>query len=91
MNNNYVDTRHPAQQPSGANKYLLIAMQTKLPVVIHFNDGEVVEPCVIMAVDALNLLVKVMNPDLTPSNEMVVTRSSIKKIVFGIQRKEQHQ
>ena len=50
MNNNYVDTRHPAQQPSGANKYLVIAMQTKVPLSIHFNDGEEVPSCVILAV-----------------------------------------
>jgi hypothetical protein len=91
MNNNYVDTRHPAQQPSGANKYLLIAMQTKLPLSIHFNDGEVIASCIIMAVDALNLLVKALNPDLTPSHEMVVTRSSIKKIVFGLHKGEKQQ
>jgi hypothetical protein len=57
-------------------------MQTKVPLSIHFNDGEEVPSCVILAVDALNLLVRALNPDLTPSHEMVVTRSSIKKIVF---------
>ena len=86
MNNNYVDNRHPAQQTSGPNKYLNIAMQTKVPLAIYFNDGEVVEPCIITALDTLNLLVSVLNPDLTPSHEMVVTRSSIKKIVFGLHK-----
>ena len=82
MNNNWKDTRHPAQQPSGPNKYLHIAMETKVPLEIHFNDGEVIPLCVIQALDTLNLLVKALNPDFTPSHEMVVTRSSIKKIVF---------
>jgi hypothetical protein len=84
MNNNWTDTRHPAQQVSGPNKYLHIAMQTKAPLAIHFNDGEVITLCVIMALDTLNLLVNVLRPDLTPSHEMVCTRSSIKKIVFGV-------
>ncbi len=84
--NNYQDNRHPAQQPSGPNKYLHIAMQTKVPLAIHFIDGEVVETCIIVALDTFNLLVSVLNPDLTPSHEIVVTRSSIKKIVFGLNR-----
>lgn len=79
--NNYVDTRHPAQQPSGPNKFLHIAVQTKVPLAIHFTDGEVVSPCVILAVDTLNLLITALNPDFTPSQDMVVTRSSIKKII----------
>ena len=85
MNNNYVDNRHPAQQPSGPNKYLHIAIQTKVPMSIHFIDGEVVEECIILALDTLNLLVSVLNSDLTPSHEMVVTRSSIKKIVTSLE------
>lgn len=89
MNNNYVDNRHPAQQVSGPNKYLHIAMQTGVPLAIHFTDGEEIPLCVIVALDTFNLLVSVKNPDLTPSQEMVVTRSTIKKIVFGIHAKEQ--
>ena len=85
MNNNWKDTRHPAQQVSGPNKYLHIAMQTRLPLAIHFNDGEVVPVCIISALDTLNLLVTVLNTDLTPSHEMVVTRSSIKKIVTSVE------
>lgn len=83
MNNNYLDTRHPAQQPSGPNKFLHIAIQTKVPLAIHFNDGEVVPLCIVLSLDTLNLLVNVVNTDLTPSHDMVVTRSSIKKIVCG--------
>lgn len=86
MNNNYIDTRHPAQQPSGPNKFLHIAMQTKLPLAIHFTDGEVIPLCRIVSLDTLNLLVNVLNSDLTPSQDMVVTRSSIKKIVCGLQK-----
>ena len=84
MNNNW--TKHPAQQVSGPNKYLHIAMETKVPLAIHFNDGEMVPLCIITALDTLNLLVSVLNPDLTPWHEMVVTRSSIKKIVFGFHK-----
>ena len=83
MNNNYQDTRHPAQQPSGPNKFLHIAMQTKVPLAIHFTDGEVVPLCIIVSIDTFNLLVNVLNADLTPSQDMVVTRSSIKKILCG--------
>jgi hypothetical protein len=53
-------------------------------LAIHFNDGEVVPLCIIIALDTLNLLVNVVNPDLTPSHDMVVTRSSVKKIVCGL-------
>ncbi len=81
MNNNYQDTRHPAQQPSGPNKFLHIAMQTKVPLAIHFTDGEVISPCIIAALDTFNLLVTTLNPDFTPSQDVVVVRSSIKKIV----------
>jgi hypothetical protein len=91
MNNNYRDPRHPAQQPSGPNKFLHIAIQTKVPVTIHFTDGEVVPLCIIVSLDTLNLLVSVLNPDLTPSQDMVVTRSSIKKIVAGMPTREQQQ
>jgi len=75
MNNN--DTRHPAQRPSGPNKYLQLAMLGKVPMAIHFNDGEVVAECILLELDTLNLLVKVVDG----GQEMVVTRSSIKKIV----------
>ena len=84
MNNNFVDNRHPAQQLSGPNKYLHLAMQTKVPLTIHFNDGEVITVCTVLALDALNLLINVLKDDLTPSHEAVVTRASIKKIIFGI-------
>jgi hypothetical protein len=86
MYNNLQDTRHPAQQPSGPNKYLHIAMQTKVPLTLHFCDGEVIQVCIILALDTLNLLISVLKDDLTPSHDMVVTRSNIKKIVFGIQK-----
>jgi hypothetical protein len=86
MNNNFIDNRHPAQQVSGPNKYLYLAMQTRVPLTIHFVDGEVIPLCVLTALDALNLLISVLKDDLTPSHDMVVTRSNIKKIVFGIQK-----
>lgn len=75
MNNN--DNRHPAQKPSGPNKYLQLAMLTKVPLAIYFSDGEVVDDCILMELDTLNLLVKVVGS----GQEMVVTRSTIKKIV----------
>jgi hypothetical protein len=77
MNNNFQDNRHPAQRISGPNKYLQLAMLTKVPLAIHFNDGEVVAECLLMELDTLNLLVKVV----CSGQEMVVTRSSIKKII----------
>lgn len=77
MNNNFQDNRHPAQKPSGPNKYLQLAMLTKVPLAIHFTDGEVIDECLLMELDTLNLLVKVVNTQ----QEMVITRSSIKKIV----------
>ena len=77
MNNNFPDTRHPAQKPSGPNKYLQLAMLGKVPMAIHFTDGEVVNECLLLELDTLNLLVKVVDSQ----QEMVVTRSSIKKIV----------
>ena len=83
MNNNFPDTRHPAQQPSGPNKYLQFARQTKCPLDIYFNDGEVLRSCIIMELDTLNLLVKVVDLDTCKvSDEAVITRSSIKKINF---------
>jgi hypothetical protein len=75
MNNNYTDNRHPAQQPSGPNKYLHIAMQTKTPMTLHFTDGEEVY-CLILSLDTLNLLVKV----IATGQEMVVTRSNVKML-----------
>ena len=75
MNNN--DQRHPAQKPSGPNKYLQLAMLTKVPLAIHFSDGEVVNECILLELDTLNLLVQVVGS----KQEMVCTRSTIKKIV----------
>ena len=88
MNNIYIDKegRHPAQQPSGPNKYLHIAVQTKVPLSIYFVDGEVIEVCCIMSLDTFNLLVTVLNTEMTPSHEVVVVRSSIKKLVFGVHK-----
>lgn len=80
MNNN--DAMHPARQASGPNKYLQLARQTHVPLDIYFNDGEVIKSCIIMELDALNLLVKVI--DLVKGvagDEAVITRNSIKKIV----------
>jgi hypothetical protein len=83
MNNNFKDNRHPAQQVSGPNKFLHIAMQTKVPLDIYFNDGEVLRSCIVMALDTLNLLVRVVDLNKAEvGEEAVITRSSIKKISF---------
>jgi hypothetical protein len=80
MNNN--DSRHPAQQISGPNKYLQLARQTKCPLAIHFADGTIIPSCVLLEVDTLNLLVKTVDLDgLNPAGEeFVITRAAIKKI-----------
>jgi hypothetical protein len=75
MNNN--DTRHPAQKSSGPNKYLQLALLTNVPLTIHFADGEVISECLLIELDTLNLLVRVVSS----GTEMVITRSTIKKIV----------
>lgn len=89
MNNN--NPRHPAQKPSGPNAYLQLCLLTKVPLAIHFNDGEIAEECLLMQFDTLNLLVQVV----TTGQEMVVTRSSIKKIVTQVEhdykRKHSHE
>jgi|HubBroStandDraft_5_1064220.scaffolds.fasta_scaffold570278_2 hypothetical protein len=79
MNNN--DPKHPAQTPSGPNKYLQLARQTKCPLAIHFNDGEVIQSCIIMELDGFNLLIKTLDLSAaTVGEEMVISRSSVKKI-----------
>ena len=77
MNNNFQDNRHPAQKPSGPNGYLQICLVTGVPLALHFADGEVIEECVLVQFDSLNLLVKIVSSQ----QEMIVTRSSLKKIV----------
>ncbi len=74
MNNN--NPRHPAQRPSGPNAYLQICLLTKVPLTIHFTDGEIVKECLLVQMDTLNLLLKVV----ATGQEFVVTRSNIKKI-----------
>ena len=85
MNNN--DPRHPAQTPSGPNKYLQLARQTKCPLAIIFNDGEVIPSCVIVELDSLNLLIKTVDLDgEKPAGvESVVTRASIKRITSTLE------
>ncbi len=80
MNNN--DPRHPAQQVSGPNKYLQLAKQTKCPLAIYFNDGEVIPSCILLEVDTLNVLIKTVDLDgvKPPCEEFVITRASIRKI-----------
>jgi hypothetical protein len=80
MNNN--DSRHPAQQISGPNKYLQLARATKCPLAIHFADGDVIPSCILLEVDTLNLLVKTVDFEKDPmvGEEFVITRVSIKKI-----------
>jgi hypothetical protein len=81
MNNNNV--RHPAHKPSGPNAYLQICLLTKVPLVIHFNDGEIVPECLLIQFDTLNLLVKVADTQ----QEMICTRSTIKKIIATTQQR----
>lgn len=76
MNNNVRDTRHPAQQPSGPNKFLQLAKLGKAPLAIHFTDGEVIPECILLEFDTLNLLVTVIG-----GNDLVITRSTVKKII----------
>lgn len=82
MNNNIKDTRHPAQQISGPNKYLQLAKISASLMAIYFNDGDHIPSCVLLEFDTLNLLVKTVDLKCEkPAEEMVITRSSIKKIV----------
>ena len=90
MNNN--DPRHPAQTPSGPNKYLQLARQTKTPLAIHFNDGEVIPSCIILELDSFNLLIKTV--DLNggaAGEESVVTRASIKRITSTLEHNHSKQ
>ena len=68
MNNNMRDTRHPAAQLSGPNKYLQLSKLSKAPLTIHFNDGQVVDNCLLLEFDALNLLLSVV----ATGREMIV-------------------
>jgi hypothetical protein len=90
MNNN--DPQHPARTLSGPNKYLQLALQTKTPLAIHFNDGEVLPSCIILEIDSFNLLIKTV--DLTgsgkASEESVVTRASIKRITSTLEHEHEH-
>jgi hypothetical protein len=87
MNNNFHDDRHPAQRISGPNKFLQLAMQTKVPLDIHFNDGEILRSCFIVEFDSLNLLVKIIDlKTCTVGEEAVITRSSLKKMVFNAEK-----
>lgn len=82
MNNN--NPQHPARQASGPNKYLQLAMQTKCPLAIYFNDGTVIPSCVILELDSFNLLIKTVDLDGgEPGVESVVTRAAIKQITAG--------
>jgi hypothetical protein len=90
MNNNFHDDRHPAQRISGPNKYLQLAMQTKVPLDIYFTDGEIMKSCFIVEFDALNLLIKGVDLNkCTLGEEAVITRATIKKIVFNGERSKQ--
>jgi hypothetical protein len=76
-----------AHRPSPVNRYLEIAKQTKLPMKIIFNDGDVIPSCIIVELDSLNLLIKTIDLAAVPEKglgaigeESVVTRASIKQI-----------
>lgn len=77
MDNNKVQQH----RPSPVNRYLEIAKQTSLPLAVYFADGEVIDNCVIMEMDSLNLLVRIWH-DMPQGkfSEAVLNRSTIKKI-----------
>lgn len=77
MNNNVRDTRHPAQQPSGPNKFLQLAKLSGAPLAIYFTDGEVIDESLLLEFDTLNLLVTVVKT----KQDLVITRATVKKIV----------
>ena len=84
MNNN--SPQHPARQMSGPNKYLQLALQTRLPLAIHFNDGEVIPSCVILEIDSFNLLVRTVDlKNASVGEESIVTRASIKRITTSLE------
>jgi hypothetical protein len=90
MNNN--NPQHPARTASGPNKYLQLALQTKTPLAIHFNDGEIIPSCIILELDSFSLLIKTV--DLTgeqaAGEESVVTRASIKRITSTLEHEHNH-
>ena len=89
MNNN--DPRHPAQTPSGPNKYLQLARQTKCPLAIYFTDGDVIPSCVIVEFDSNNLLVKTIDlKNISAGEESVLTRASIKRITSTLEHEHDH-
>jgi len=89
MNNN--DPRHPAQTPSGPNKYLQLARQTKCPLAITFDDGEVIPSCIILELDSLSLLIKTvdLNGDKA-GTESVINRHLIKRITSAVEHSYNH-
>jgi hypothetical protein len=88
MNNN--NPTHPAKQASGPNKYLQLALQTKTPLAIHFNDGDVIPSCVILEIDSFNLLVKTVDlKNATAGAESIITRASIKRITSTLEHEHQ--
>jgi len=88
MNNN--DSRHPAQQVSGPNKYLQLARATKCPLAIYFADGEVIPACVLLEVDTLNLLIKTVDFDGGAGEESIITRANIKRITSTLEHEHNH-
>ena len=74
MNNN--NPRHPAQRPSGPNAYLQICLLTKVPLTIHFTDGEIVKECLLVQMDTLNLLLKVV----ATGQEFVVHGQTLRRL-----------
>jgi hypothetical protein len=89
MNNN--DPRHPAQTPSGPNKYLQLARQTKCPLAIYFADGDVIPSCVIVEFDSNNLLVKTIDlKNISAGEESILTRASIKRITSTLEHERDH-
>jgi hypothetical protein len=74
-------------RPSPVNRYLEIAKQTKMPLAIYFNDGEVIPSCIILELDSINLLVKSVDlKNVSVGVESVLTRSSIKRITSALER-----
>lgn len=65
-------------RPTAINRYLECAKSTRVPLTLHFLDGEVLPQCIILELDSINLLVQAITAD--KCHDVVVIRSSLKKI-----------
>ncbi len=72
-----MDSRLGEARLSGPNKYLRIAITSRCPVSVYFNDGEVHHHCQILDMDSAQLLLVVPG-----TGEMIASRASLKKITI---------